>query len=110
MELLYLPVLVDHVCDAKPSVDDLAPTVTVKELGAELRSGQVPRAGVCEGGVLVNGGDFLASFKELLESKEMSVNTLAIRCSSDVLDMGVDGLAEKLYTCLVVNGGIRPWP
>lgn len=37
-----LPVLVDHVGNTKAGIDDLAPAVTVEELGAELRSGKVP--------------------------------------------------------------------
>ena len=60
---LFSPVLVDHVCNAKAGIDDLAPAVTVEELRAELRCRQMPRARVAVGRVLLDGGDFLARLK-----------------------------------------------
>ena len=68
-DFVAVPVLVDHVGDAEAVVDDLAPSVAVEELGAELRRGQVPRARVGEGGVLVDGRDLLAGLEQLLEAE-----------------------------------------
>ncbi len=38
----HIPVLIDHIRNAKPVVYDLTPTVTVEILATELTAAQVP--------------------------------------------------------------------
>lgn len=99
-------VLVDHVGDSEAAVNDLAPSVTVEELGAQLGGGDVPRAGVAVGGVGVDGGDVLAGLEEFFKTEQVAVDTLAVRGGGDVLDVGLDGLVEELDLGLVVDGGV----
>src|SRR6478752_7762395 len=37
----------------------------------------------------------------------MSINPLTIGSGGDVFNVGIDGFAEEIHACLVVNGGIR---
>lgn len=43
---MCLPVLVDHVGNSPPVINNLGPSVTVEVLGAQLRAGDEPLARV----------------------------------------------------------------
>ena len=84
----------------------MAPPVPVEELGAQLRSAEVPAAGIAESRVLVNGGHLFTFLEQLLQPEEMSVNSLTITSRGDVLDVSSNSLAEEINLALIVDLGV----
>ena len=97
-----LPVLVDHVSDSKPVVNNLAPTEAIQILKTELRSREDPSARVSIRRVAEYGRCLLICLQKLLQSEQMAVRSLAIRCGMQVLNMRSHYISEQLN----VVGGI----
>jgi hypothetical protein len=100
-----LPVLVDHVGNSETIVNNLAPSVSVEELGAQLGGGQVPRGRVGVGGILVDLGQLLAGLEKLLQTEQMTVDTVAGTSLLRVLGVLGEGSAEELDG-LLAGGGV----
>ena len=104
---IWLPILIDHIRDTEPLIDDLAPPIPVEVLGAQLAGRQEPGRAVAVGGVLVYGGEVLSGLQEALEAEEVAVDALTLRRRRDVLDVGGSRLTEQLDPVGVGGGRVR---
>lgn len=102
-----LRVLVDHVRDAPALVDDLAPSVAVEVLAAQLTAADVPSCAICVGRVLEDLGQLLALLDEFLQPKKVSVDAEPVACVQGVLCMCGDCGAEELLAFGGPDFGIR---
>jgi hypothetical protein len=97
-------VFVDHVGEAEAVINDLGPAVAVEEFGRELGGGDVPVGRVGVHWVLVQGGQLLAWFNELLEAEQVAVDALSVGRGGDVFSVGGDCRAGG--SDLVCGGGL----
>jgi len=105
-----LPILVDHVGNAEPLVDDLAPAVAVEVLGAQLAGGQEPRGAVGVGRVLVQRGQLLARAQQLLQAEEVAVDAAAVAGVERVLGVRGQRGAEQAHDLLARHAGVLVGP
>lgn len=101
-----IPVFVDHISNSESVVDDLAPSVAIEELRAQLAGRQVPRAAVGVGGIFEQSGELLALAQEFLQSEQVTVDTLTIAGHGGVLRVSGKGCAEEAHDLLAGDRGV----
>src|SRR5689334_9548870 len=101
------PVLVNHIRDPEAVINNLTPSVAVEVFGAKLAGTEIPRATVRIRGVLIDLRHLLALLKQLLQTEQVPINTLANTRFSSVLDMRSQRGAEILNHLLARRGRVR---
>lgn len=89
------PVLVDHVRDPEAVVDDLAPSVAVEILAAELAGAQVPGSAVSVRPVPEERRRLLPVPQAFPQPEQMPVHTSALDGIVEILHMRPDGVPKS---------------
>src|ERR1700712_2627452 len=97
----------ERVANLPPAViNDLTPTVTVEVFTAQLTAANEPMVGVGKGWVREDSRNGFSRTQTFLETKQVTINTIAVTCIGDVLDVSGESSAEKTNAFLGTDAWI----